>query len=353
MKKQLLIAAVAATMGTAAMADLSINGNGKFEYFNSQTGTAATTNKTNTEVNLGFVGKTGDTSVVLNMEFNTHGRTSVSDSDTDTDSDDSTAASTNAQPNADNNTLHIEDMYMTTKVGAVKVKAGNFGASTSGLLGEIDNGGRATNKVIMSTDMGGATIYAGNSGTVTNGQGNGQTAINQNMFAGVTMSVAGMKVQAKKLDEDTNAFGVSGAMGGVSYRLEQKSDTVANGDITYAQIGGSANGISLTYAAVNADVAGKISENDSGIFAVSASGGATVTGIKQIMASTSLAGNSITVKSGAVESGIAAGSDLDFVQIKGSRALASGATATVTYTDKSATSTTDTETLEIDLSVKF
>ena len=354
MKKQLLIAAVAATMGTAAMADLSINGNGKFEYFSSETGTAAATNKTNTEVNLGFVGKTGDTSVVLNMEFNTHGRTSVTDSDTDTDSDDSTAASTNALPNTDNNTLHIEDMYMTTKVGDISVKAGNFGAPTSALLGEIDNGGRATNKVILSTSMGGAKFYMGNAGAPAAGSSSaGQTAINQNMFAGVTMSVAGMKVQAKKIDEDTNAFGISGDMGGVAYRLEQKSDTVANGDITFAQVSGSANGVALTYAAVDADVVGKISEDDSGIFAVSASGGSTVKGIKQFSASTSLAGNVVTVKSGSVESGISAGVDLDFMQIKGVRNLASGATAAVTYTDKSATATTDTETLEIDLSVKF
>jgi len=353
MKKQLLIAAVAATMGTAAMADLSINGNGKFEYFNSETGTAASTNKTNTEVNLGFVGKTGATSVVLNMEFNTHGRTSVSDTDTDTDSDDSTAASTNAAANADNNTLHIEDMYMTTKVGDVAVKAGNFGASTSGLLGEIDNGGRATNKVILSTSMGGATVYMGNGGTVTNGQGSGKTQINSNMFAGISMSVAGMKVQAKKIDEDTNAFGISGDMNGVGYRLEQKSDTAANGDVTFAQISGASNGIALTYAVVDADVAGKISEDDSGIFAVSASGGSTVKGIKQFSATTSLAGNSITVKSGSVEGGIDATNDIDYVQIKGVRKLASGATAAVTYTDKSATATTDTTTLEVDLSVKF
>jgi len=32
MKKQLLIAAVAATMGTAAIADISITGDAKYEY---------------------------------------------------------------------------------------------------------------------------------------------------------------------------------------------------------------------------------------------------------------------------------------------------------------------------------
>ena len=347
MKKQLLIAAVAATMTSVAMADLSITGNGKFEYFNSQTGTAASTNKTNTEVNLGIVGKSGDTSVVLNMEFNTHGATSVTDTDTDA-ADTNTAGVVNTS--TANNALHIEDMYMKTKIGDVSVKAGNYASGNSALLGEIDDGGRATNKVTLSTSMGGADFYMGNSGAVA---GASTTAINNNMFAGVSMTVAGVKVQAKKVDEDTNAFGISGDLSGVSYRYEQKSDTAANGDVTFAQVSGKVNGIALTYAMVDADKVDKINESDSGIFAVSANGGSTTSGITQISASGSLAGNAITVKSGTVEGGLAANSDLDFVQIKAVRSLASGATAAITYTDKDASTTTDTETLEIDLSVKF
>jgi hypothetical protein len=351
MKKQLLIAAVAATMTSVAMADLSITGNGKFEYFNSQTGTDASTNKTNTEVNLGIVGKSGDTSVVLNMEFNTHGATSITD--TITSGVTSTAATdvhvVGGTANGANDVLNIEDMYMTTKIGDIKVKAGNYASGTSALLGEIDEGGRASNKVTLSTSMGGADFYMGNSGST----GAGQTAINNNMFAGVSMNVAGMKVQLKKNDEDTNSYGVSGDMSGVAFRLEQKSDTAANGDVTFAQVSGKVNGIALTYAMVDADKADKINESDSGIFAVSANGGSTTTGITQVSASTSLAGNAITVKSGTVEGGLGANSDLDFVQIKAVRSLASGATAAITYTDKDASTTTDTETLEIDLSVKF
>jgi hypothetical protein len=344
MKKQLLIAAVAATMGTAAMADLSISGNGKFEYFNAQTGTAASTNKANTEVNLNLVGKSGDTTVVLNMEFNTHGDVSVTD--TDTDSDDSTVAATLA--NGSRGHLDIEDMYLTTKIGDISVKAGNYASSTSGILGEIDNGGRASNKVTLSTSMGGVDMYVGNSGTA----GTGSTLINNNMFAGASMTIAGVKVQVKKVDENVDAFGISGSAGGVSYRLEQKSNTVALGDVTFGQISGSTNGIDLSYAWIDADKADQIKEDDSSIFAVEANI-ATATGVSQITASTTLAGNKVTVKSGSVEKGISATADLDFFQVSAVRSLASGATATVTYTDKEATTTTDTETLEVDLSVKF
>jgi type 1 fimbria pilin len=58
MKKQLLIAAVAATMTSAAMADISISGNAKFEYQNVETtGVAINVNQTNTEVNLKLRGQ--------------------------------------------------------------------------------------------------------------------------------------------------------------------------------------------------------------------------------------------------------------------------------------------------------
>jgi hypothetical protein len=344
MKKQLLIAAVAATMGTAAMADLSISGNGKFEYFNSQTGTAASTNTANTEVNLNLVGKSGDTTVVLNMEFNTHGDVSVTD--TDTDSDDSSTAATLA--NGARGHLDIEDMYLTTKIGDISVKAGNYASSTSGILGEIDNGGRASNKVTLSTSMGGVDMYVGNSGTA----GTGATAINNNMFAGASMTIGGVKVQVKKVDENVDAFGISGSSAGVSYRLEQKSNTAAKGDVTFGQISGATNGINLSYAWIDADKANAITEDDSSIFAVEGNI-ATATGVSQVSASTSIAGNTVTVKSGSVEKGLSAVADLDFFQVSAVRSLASGATATVTYTDKEASTTTDTETLEVDLSVKF
>ena len=71
--KKLIAAAVATSVSAIAVADVSITGNAKYEYFNSQTGTDASTNKSNTEVNLSIKGKKGDTGVVMNLEFNGHG----------------------------------------------------------------------------------------------------------------------------------------------------------------------------------------------------------------------------------------------------------------------------------------
>ena len=322
MKKQLLIAAVAATMGTAAMADVSITGNAKFEYFNTQTATVST-NKTNTEVNLGIKGQNGDTSVVIDLEFNTHGA-------------DSSGA------------MDVENLYMSTKVAGVTIKGGNYSSGTTGILGEIDEGGRANNKVTISGSNAGVSWYAGNSGTA----GTGATQIDGNMFVGAAVDVAGWKIQAKRVSSTVDALGVSGSVAGVGIRLEQKLDTAANGDVTFGNITYSTAGVDLGYAWIDADKANKIGESDSSIFAVEANI-ATATGVTQMSAKTSIAGNTLTVKSGSVEKGVSATADLDFMQVAVSRSLASGATIAATYTDKDVTASTDTQILELDLSVSF
>ena len=235
MKKQLLIAAVAATMGTAAMADVSITGDAKFEYFNTETSTVST-NKTNTEVNLGIKGKNGDTTVVANLEFNTHD-----------------AASNTVSA------MDIEDLYMTTKIGDVTVKGGNYATGTSAILGEIENGGRASNKVTISGSTGGVSWYAGNSAAA----GEGSTQLNGNMFVGGSMDVAGWKVQAKHNSATVDSFGISGEVSGVGIRLEQKNDTAANGDTTFGNVTYSTNGIDLAYAWLDSDKANQIDEDDS------------------------------------------------------------------------------------------
>jgi len=328
MKKQLLIAAVAASMTSVAMADVSITGNAKFEYFNTETATVST-NKTNTEVNLGIKGQSGDTSVVIDLEFNTHGTTET----------------------AGNGALDIENLYMTTKIGDITVKGGNYSSGTSGILGEIDNGGRANNKVTLSGSFGGVDAYMGNSGTA----GSGSTQIDGNMFVGASTTVAGWKVQAKHVSADVDAFGISGEVSGLGIRLEQKNDTAANGDTTFGNLTYSTNGIDLAYAWIDSDKANQIGEDDSSIFAVENGivTATTDTGNAQISAKTSIAGNTVTIKSGSVENGIATGTDLDYMQIAASRSLAAGSTLAITYTDKDVTASTDTQVLEIDLSVKF
>jgi hypothetical protein len=330
MKKQLLIAAVAATMGTAVIADVSITGNAKFEYFNIDNA-GVETNQTGTEVNLGIKGKNGDTAVVLNLEFNTH-----DEGGTNTTSE-----------------IDVEDMYITSKLGDVSIKAGNFASGTSGILGEIDEGGRASNKVHFSTTVGNFGIYAGNSGTDTV-SGTASAVIDGNMYVGVSTTIAGYKVEAKKTTATTEGYAISGDVAGVGVRLEHKSNDTANSDVTFGHLTYSVNGIDLGYAFLNVDNTDSlVGETDSAIFAKENGGVASARDNNQISAKTTIQGNTVTVKSGSIDKGVSSTVDKDYTQVAVSRALASGATLAATYTDEDMSATTDKKTFELDLSVKF
>jgi hypothetical protein len=366
MKKHLLIAAVAATMTTSAMADISITGNGKFEYFNTDDD-GVSVNSTNTEVNLGVKGKSGDTTVVLNLEFNTQG----------------------------DHGIDVEDMYLTTKIGEASIKAGNYTTSTSAILGEIDNGPRANNKVTVSTVYNGVKIYGGNSASAT---GVGKTDLDNNMFLGISAKVGGFAtVQAKRNTADISSFGVSGSMAGFNVRLETKLDDtvyytgtdqkgltttpvtevtevtdssgavttpavdatetlVTSGtDVIFGSITKELSGVALGLAWIDADRDNLITEDDSSIFAVSNAGEGNSN--IQLSAKKTMSGNVITVKAGKI--GYDSLEDKDYTKLAASRALASGATLALSYTntntDGNADSNNDSEvkTFEADISVKF
>ncbi len=326
MKKQLLIAAVAATMTSAAMADLSISGDAKFEYQNVDTNATTNVNQTNTEVNLKLRGQSGDTSVVVDV---------ASDG---------------------NSGLVVEDQYLTTKVGDVTVKAGNYATDTSSILGEIEEGARSHNKVTLSTTLGGMNVYMGNGGNAALGApttgSTGFTPVNNNTFAGVSAKVAGFTVQAKHNSETTDSFGIAGDVAGVSVRLETMNVDGANKDVTFGNITTDVNGVSLGYAWIDADANGLIKETDSSIFAVeNGLSGYEGDSNSQVTAKTSMAGNTVTVKAGTI--GFATAADLDYTQVGVTRPLASGATLAVTYTNADVTTTTDKKTFEAELSVTF
>jgi hypothetical protein len=341
MKKQIIAAAVAASVSAVAMADISITGDAKYEYLYTDNSDGTTLNEANTEMHINIAGKKGDTGVVIKTEIDTHG---------------------------DGNQLDIEDNYITTKVGDINVKAGNYASGTTALLGEIDEGGRATNKVTLDTTIGGVKLYAGNQGrtgdatnhaanTGTNIGGNREGFVNlqEDMFAGVVFDVAGNTVEFKKNSSTVDSVGVKGSFGGINYRLEQKQDSPANGDTTFGEIGTTVNGISLSYAWIDSDKAGQITETDSAIFAKEAGNltGSTDDGTSQVTVKTSIDGNKVTVKAGTIDNAFAANKDQDWTQVIVSRPLASGATATITYTDADTSSTADATTFEAELAVSF
>jgi hypothetical protein len=322
--KKLIAAAVASSMTAFAMADISITGDAKYEYdLNDDNGTKTAT--ANTEAHINFTGKSGDTTFVANFQL---------------------------VENATDGDFDMEDTYISTKVAGIGIKAGNYASSTSGLAGEIEEGGRSHGKVMLSYKLGDIDLYAGNGGeSLAAGTVGADQGVNGNMFAGARTTVAGQTVEIKKNSEVLDSFGIKGSAGGVNYRYEtQDHDTY--GDAYYAEVSTTVSGVTLQYATLDADSASMLTETDSAVFALESGNYSNSDGQDQIAVSTTVDGNKITVKSGTVDKGISTTVDKDYTQLSVSRALASGATAVVTYTDQDM-STGDKQNLEIELNVKF
>ena len=134
MKKQLLIAAVAASMTSVAMADISIKGSAKVNYTTVDYDDASTTDSDTFkhEMDLKIAGKNGDTSVVINFG-----------------SIDATTADT-----ASDSVIAIEDAYVSTSIAGVKIKAGQWDNGNNALRAS----GRSDGKFSASYTMSGVTV---------------------------------------------------------------------------------------------------------------------------------------------------------------------------------------------------
>ena len=82
MKKQLIAAAVAATMTSVAMADLSITGSAKMNYTYTDDNANTGTNAFKNEADFKVKGTHGDSTVVMNMGTDTAGTGAISLEDT-------------------------------------------------------------------------------------------------------------------------------------------------------------------------------------------------------------------------------------------------------------------------------
>ena len=319
MKKQILAAAVAASVSAVAIADISITGNAKYEYKNTEYSEGYTANSGNTEINLSVVGKTGDTKVVYNIEQIGHGSC---DADTDCGID-------------------VEDNYIETKIGDFTIKGGNMATGTSHLLGELDEGSRVSNKVAVSTNVGGVGVaYSADP--------------SDNSGASVTLSttVQGILLEMVESSNTYTAYGARGSLGGVNFRVAQKNSDAASSDESYVHVDTKVGDITVAYAQIEADTAGLLEESD-GYFQVDPSDGATIDEVKEFKISMPVAGNTVSLYAGTVGEGA---TDNDYTKLAVNRKLASGATLDVSYLDKEdsgASDTSSTEILEIDLSVSF
>jgi hypothetical protein len=319
MKKQLLIAAVAATMTSVAMADISITGSTKINYTNTDSATESLdTNAFSSEINLGVVGTSGDTTVNVNLQTkNTGDQSSAFVADT-------------------SNGFDIQDAYVTTSVGDFTIKTGSIRGAHNLLE---DGDATSANKFKVSTSVAGVGIsYEHNAG--------GQEKI------GLSGEVSGVALAHKMYNDgagvDTTDTSVSTTLQGVSIAYRAINTDGANNDIDSLEVSGDAAGVTFTYASIDSEGTGTTITSD-GFLGDIESMEADGFGIKTVVA-----GNTVQIKS--ISHRASAGAvDTDLTKFVVTRALASGATFEAIYTDTDAAagSTSDTKVLDLELAVKF
>ena len=206
MKKQLLIAAVAATLGTSAMADISITGDALMRYASTEDagGSAADENQLDQRIRLKMVGTSGDTKVVMGLR-------------TDNDETETTARTGGA--NADMNGIETDYRFISTKVGGATVKVGEWWESTG--LGLVRKGqSSGTNAVRVSGTV--ADVDLGLQGTVDGPE----------VVIDASTTIAGVKLGLEHDTTDNAGYTdvtIKGKMADINYAAEiYQSDATAS-----------------------------------------------------------------------------------------------------------------------------
>ena len=274
MKKQLLIAAVAASMTSVAMADISITGSTKANVLDGAP---------SIEADLKITGKSGDSSLVANIAL---------DSGVDTGNQAGDM---------------VEDLYVTTSLMGVNAKAGAYRSGAS----ELDQTSAAPSaRYNLSTTVSGVTAtYEATKDT-------------HDLTLGGT--VAGVSIKHKMKQNDDTETWVSGSFSGVNLSWNQEHDDSADTNDTAISIDTTMNGVTAKYVKIDAEGSDVVSDGYVGKFSLAANKDASAFGL-----STAVAGNTVTLKKIEI-------ADADSNKIIINRPLGNGATFEATYTDKDA-----------------
>ena len=289
MKKQLLIAAVAATMGTAAIADISISGAAKVNWTDTDYTAAGTadTNTINHDVDWTIAGKSGDTTVSATFQ---------------------TAAK---------ETFVTENVFLTTSIAGVNIKTGSFSGGDS-MMGD---GSRADGKISLDTTVSGVKVQfedsdaAGNNSSIT-----------------VSGSVSGVSVSHEIFDTKTDSS-ISGTFGGVTAKFRSVDSDTDTADMDSVLVSTEVQGVTLTYADVDANA----THSSDAFFGTVAA----MTDASGFSAATSLAGNGVTFKSYEID-------NVDHTKVIVNRPLANGSTFEATFHDNGVA-----DIIDLELAVKF
>ena len=320
MKKQLLIAAVAATMGTAAIADISLTGDMKVNYKSTDFDNAATasTNNVTQEGNLVLTGTNGGTKVHVEVAI---------------DGDSSPSATDN---------MRTEDVWLSTNIGSVAVKTGTWNGADTILAADST---RTAGNWILSSDVSGVNV------ALEGDSAKSKTKVTlKGDISGVSAKYVmnGSDAAGKASDELYLSTDIAGF--GVTYAMIDSEATTA--DAAAFTVSKEFNGVTISYSEVDADALYTVN-GDTAAFGDAATFMNIGDDASSIKLATSVAGNTVSARFVKVDALVAA-NDVDVNTFTVTRPLANGTTLEVTYTDTDeSTATTDNTVLDVELAVKF
>jgi len=334
MKKQIVAAAVAATMSAVAVADISITGAAKVNYTNvDNSGTTPDTNKFTQEMDLKVKGKSGDTEVVMNFGGGAFDGDDDNGANGYDKRDDSGAAISGV------NTINLEDAYVKTSIAGVSIQAGTWDSGNN----ELRASSRKAGKFKASTSVSGVDLSMSTSSAGASAEEFGMATTLGGVNVSYTKKAAGEGVKA------------SGSFGGVNAKYHLEGSDTANSDRTYVELSSKVGDVAIKVGKATAESAISI-EGDTwmGDFEAQTDAYDLTDGqdVQAIELSTSMAGNKVTYRNVQVDD--KTNEDLDINKFIVTRPLASGATFELTYTtfDDYGTSN-DTDTLDLELAVNF
>jgi len=348
MKKQLIAAAVAASMSAVATADVSITGAAQVNYTYKDFGSTGTdTNKISHDFDLKIVGKSGNTTATIDIE-NKDTTQDYTASVATTDGSSSGAYAT-VNPTAGTTTsvvssltagrastlgtpeLNVKNAYITTQIAGVNVKMGTF----TGGEALLANASPSENKVSLDTTIGGVKLQYENN--PDSSQSNSVT---------ISGGMSGVNLSYEKFETKDDVI-VDLAYGPVKAQYRNIDIDGNANDQTSIQVDAEVQGMTITYADIDAKGTSKVSTD--GFFGEYTS--ATVTEADGFGIKTSMAGNTVNVKSYEVTND---GTKEDHMKIIVTRALESGATLEATYHDMdNGTATESFEALDLELRIAF
>lgn len=281
MKKQLLIAATAATMSVSALADISITGAASATWTHTDFDAAATAN-TNVyaqDFDITITGTSGATTGTVSLD--------IEDSD---------------------NVVAGEVALTTSLMGIDLTITDDTCTGTTACVGGENV------ELIAETEIAGVTLTFADSNASSNGSLEGAIDVAD---ANVAVKVAG----------DTTKTTVTGDFGGLTGKYVNFSGATDNTDYATIEVSGSALGSTVTvtnhsgesstaaFLNLDGDAAAALESSDAAI-------------IKLV---TDVAGNSVTLES--IDANLNGQDTVDKRKISATRALESGADLTATYTD--------------------